>query len=58
MMEGISEKDLIQSGWTFQGTIEANSEEEAIAIWRSINKCDPFEPVVAIKREDLNNEAD
>lgn len=47
----MTEKDLIQSGWTYIGSIEADSEEEAIAKWRSINKCDPFEPIVAIKRE-------
>lgn len=54
----MTEKDLIQSGWTFQGTVEADSEEEAIAKWRSINKCDPFETVIAIKRENASNETD
>ena len=54
----MTEKDLIQNGWTFLGTVEANSEEEAIAIWRSINKCDPFNPIAAIKREIRSNETD
>ena len=54
----MTEKDLIQSGWTFLGTVEANSEEEAIAIWRSINKCDPFNPIAAIKIEIRSNETD
>lgn len=54
----MTENDLIQSGWTFLGTVEANSEEEAMAIWRSINKCDPFNPIVAIKRENSSNETD
>lgn len=54
----MTEKDLIQSGWTFLGTVEANSEEEAIAIWRSTNRCRPFEPIAAIKREIRSNETD